>query len=316
MTGSEDLAPPREANVADPGAHQLSPSGAQPYPIQLQVEANPRSADHSDSEDQFTDAPSAPRSPESASFVPKATVEKVSDEPVESEIPGTEAYKLREADAKPDAISVIPDEETTSTTSSQSDEVPATVVEESSGTIGPHSAEFQDKRQADPTPDIVIDDHGEVKSSDSEQEEKQDDDGTVSLLSTPCVYRRVVQLTKSYLSSDGTIPDPQAANTPEPSGRPRGRSHRAAQPPSGFEEGFGDNDKDDQDAFGDDFDDFEEGAEDDDFGDFGDEGFQQPEPSPRYIPPTQPISLPFVSTSHISNTPRPLPLLNSLIADT
>lgn len=50
----------------------------------------------------------------------------------------------------------------------------------------------------------------------------------------------------------------------------------------------------DDDAFGDDFDDFEEGAEDDDFDDFED-GFQQPEPSPQFVPPAQPTSLPYVS---------------------
>lgn len=98
-------------------------------------------------------------------------MERVDHELAHGEVPGTEANKLREADAKPDAISVVSDGETsTSEGPTHSGQVPATVIEQSSGSTGPHSEEFKDRRQADATPDIVLDPQGEGKSSDSEAE--------------------------------------------------------------------------------------------------------------------------------------------------
>lgn len=65
-------------------------------------------AEASDSEDQFTDAQSAPTSPGVSSPLPKTRVEKVDNEPSFGEVPGTEAYKKREQDAEPDEIAMIP----------------------------------------------------------------------------------------------------------------------------------------------------------------------------------------------------------------
>lgn len=119
---------------------------------------------HSDSEDQFTDAQSAPIS-ESGSPIPKTRVERVDDERVHGEVPGTEAHAMREGDAQPDEIAVIPDVETKSSSSSaQSDDIPATVVEEASGSVGEHSQAFLDKRQADAAPDVLVGADGVEKS--------------------------------------------------------------------------------------------------------------------------------------------------------
>lgn len=78
---------------------------------------------------------------------------------------------MRQEDAKPDEIAVNQEEEEDSKSSSSSvpsGNAPITVVEEAPGPEPAHSAEFEDKRRADATPDIVLDSNGESKSSDSE----------------------------------------------------------------------------------------------------------------------------------------------------
>lgn len=69
---------------------------------------------------------------------------------------------MREGDAKPDEIAVVPDEDSKSSSSNVSDDVPATVVEEASGSTGEHSQEFWDKRQADAMPDVVVNSDGDA----------------------------------------------------------------------------------------------------------------------------------------------------------
>ncbi|KAK5990357.1 hypothetical protein PT974_08624 [Cladobotryum mycophilum] len=133
-------------NTADPGAHQL--------------------AEASDSEDQFMDAQSIPGSPNLGSPVPKTRVEKVDGEPSYGEVPGTDAYKMRENDAEPDEIAVIADPEAKSTTPTPQEPipVPTTIVEESIGEHpGQHSVEVEDKHQADALPDILLGPDGEIK---------------------------------------------------------------------------------------------------------------------------------------------------------
>ncbi|KAG5962199.1 hypothetical protein E4U58_003986, partial [Claviceps cyperi] len=90
MAASEELQPPPEMNMTDPGAHQLT---------------EPES---SDSEDQFTDAQSNPMTPRHFTTpVPKTRVEKVDSNPSHGEVRGTEAHRQREADAQPDEIAVL-----------------------------------------------------------------------------------------------------------------------------------------------------------------------------------------------------------------
>ena len=137
MAPSDELGPPQETNVADPGAHQL--------------------AESSDSEDQFTDARSYPMSPSVNSPIPKTRIEKVDNEPSYGEVPGTQAYQKREGDAEPDEIAIIPDQDAATPSSASPAVVPVTVVEEAPGNEPEkHSAEFESKRKADATPDVVL----------------------------------------------------------------------------------------------------------------------------------------------------------------
>jgi hypothetical protein len=154
MASPNELEPPQETKVADPGAHQL--------------------AESSDSEDQFADAQSYPNSTSLASPVPKTRVERVDDEPAYGEVPGTQAYQLREGDAAPDEIAVIPEQndadaapEPSSTTPGT---VPVTVVEEApGGEPSKHSDEFESKREADAAPDVVLKPEGEDKGETGEE---------------------------------------------------------------------------------------------------------------------------------------------------
>jgi hypothetical protein len=137
MASNDELDPPKETNIADPGAHQL--------------------AESSDSEDQFTDAQSYPLSPSIASPIPKTRIEKVDNEPSYGEVPGTQAYEKREGDAEPDEIAVIPDQDTATPTTLDPPVVPVTVVEEAPGDEhGERSTEFAAKREADAAPDVVL----------------------------------------------------------------------------------------------------------------------------------------------------------------
>lgn len=255
MADSRELEPPPQTHVEDPGAHQL--------------------AEASDSEDQFTDAQSAPTSPGVSSPVPKTRVEKVDTEPSYGEVPGTEAYKTREQDAEPDEIAMVPDDDTPEPSPSAPPEpgtVPVTVVEESTGEYpGQHSAEEQEKHKADANPDIILSPNGEIRSGN----EDAISDAPLSPTSSSARSRR-----DSLASSQPTI---LAAP-------PQEESNEKAEEEQGEDNSFGDDD------FGDDFDDFEEGGHDDDFDDFED-GFQHPQPTESAAsvpPPTQPQhSLPF-----------------------
>ncbi|KAL6403653.1 uncharacterized protein AUP68_13018 [Ilyonectria robusta] len=150
MTETEKLEPPKGSPIADPGAHDL--------------------AESSDSEDQFTDAQSAPTSPIMSTSIPTTRVERIDDEPAYGEVPGTEAYAKREQDAIPDEIAVIHDDALSQTSTSTIDaKVPTTLVEEAPGDVpGSHSAKFEDRRMADASPDLVLDSEGRIKEINGE----------------------------------------------------------------------------------------------------------------------------------------------------
>ncbi|KAF9879267.1 hypothetical protein CkaCkLH20_03500 [Colletotrichum karsti] len=258
MKDDDTLTPPKRSSISDPGAHDL--------------------AESSDSEDHFSDAQSAPLSP-GTSPIPKTRVEKVDDEPSYGEVPGTEAYRLREGDAEPDEIAIQEnksEEETSSEpvppASPGGQPIPKTVVEEVPGSSGPHSEEYEEKRKADAPADLVL-----KKEDDTKEGGSSTDIPPVSpaLSAPPSSPRMRRKPSKNALSSA-----PSSASL--------------APPPNG-EDGDGDDDD-----FGDDFDDFEEGEEaDGDFDDFED-GFQQPEfeapaaPAPAPAPqiPSLPFSIP------------------------
>ncbi|KAF4968149.1 hypothetical protein FSARC_4425 [Fusarium sarcochroum] len=265
MADAEKLEPPKGAPVEDPGAREL--------------------AEESESDDQFTDAASGAESPKISSPIPKTRVEKVDDQPSHGEVPGTQAYEMRGQDAQPDEIAIAPEE--TKSQGSLTPEViaPTTVVEEAPGARSrSHSIQYEERRKADASPDILVDSDGQVKEIQGES-------------------------THGETNSDNApphSPDSTASKSQEdePSEKP---SSLAA--PLQAVDGDGDDDDDDDDTeqdnddddadgdddgFGDDFDDFEEGNQDNDFDDFED-GFQEAEtPAPvaaQTLPP-QP-TLPF-----------------------
>ncbi|KAF7549866.1 hypothetical protein G7046_g8197 [Stylonectria norvegica] len=245
MTDHEALEPPKGAPVTDPGAHQL--------------------AESSDSEDQFTDAQSAPSTRGASSPIPKTRVEKVDDEPSYGEVPGTEAYKMREGDAIPDEIAIAPEDVSSDAGSSVSNNtIPVTLVEEAPGdSPRPHSAEFEEKRQADAAPDMVLTSDGDIKEI---QGESTTDAPLSPAPASPKPLDPPVQDDESSEADDDANIDDDGEDV---------------------EEG---------DGFGDDFDDFEEGdGGDEDFDDF-DDGFQQAEALPAPTPGSRPVqqaALPF-----------------------
>ena len=122
----------------------------------------------SDSEEHYSDAQSGANSPVPRSPIPKTRVEKVDDEPSYGEVPGTEAYKMREGDAAPDEIAIIPDlslktdvgggeDDRGRTLSPGGHPIPKTVVEQSPDTAGSvEHEETKAKHRADAPPDLVI----------------------------------------------------------------------------------------------------------------------------------------------------------------
>ncbi|KAK6704263.1 hypothetical protein SNK05_008197 [Fusarium graminearum] len=271
MTDAEKLEPPKGSPVEDPGAHEL--------------------AEESESDDQFMDAASGSGSPRISSPIPTTRVEKVDDQPSHGEVPGTQAYELRGQDAQPDEIAIAP-ETATSGDAPPTPKVspPTTVVEEAPELPGArsrsYSIQYEERRRADASPDILVASDGQIKEIQGES-------------------------TNVESNYDNSTPSPDSANTKlqdEPSEEP---SVLASPLQNGDgdhkdddkEENDDDNDEDEDededednggDEFGDDFDDFEEGNEDDDFDDFED-GFQEAEtPAPTAAAqPTPQSTLPF-----------------------
>jgi len=155
----ETLEPPaRKKSIDDPGAHEL---------------------ESSDSDDHFSDAQSGLEATSGIATpaIPHTRVEKVDDEARYGEEPGTEAYKMREQDAAPDEIEVVPEGRRsasslsmTNPTSPGGHPIPMTVVEK----VDPSSPSYgevpgtpaHDKRLADAIPDLVLK-SGELSRSSS-----------------------------------------------------------------------------------------------------------------------------------------------------
>lgn len=125
-------------------------------------------AETSDSEEHYSDAQSGPypTSPVPASPIPRTRVEKVDDKPAYGEVPGTQAYRMREEDAEPDEIAIIPDEKDPSPPEPEhaarsptpgGHPIPKTVVEETPDAEGAvtHS-EVEQRHKSDPHPDLLV----------------------------------------------------------------------------------------------------------------------------------------------------------------
>ncbi|KAF4462866.1 hypothetical protein FALBO_10304 [Fusarium albosuccineum] len=253
MTDAEKLEPPKGAPTEDPGAREL--------------------AEESDSDDQFTDAQSDAASSKISSPVPKTRVERVDDQPSYGEIPGTQAYAMREQDAQPDEIAIAPEESKSQDSSSTvSATGPTTIVEEAPGPRSrSHSIQYEERRKADASPDIVVDSDGQVREIQGES------------------------TTGETTTDDPSSHSPDSPASKSQEDEPSEKPTVIAAPVQGGDSDDDDAEDDDEDDFGDDFDDFEEGNEEDDFDDF-EEGFQQaeapaPAPTQGALPP-QP-TLPF-----------------------
>lgn len=98
--------------------------------------------------------------------VPLTRVEKVDNEPSYGEVPGTDAYHMRENDAEPDEIAVIADmkdgevEPPLRVSTPGGQPIPTTVVEKVDPAIPSHGevpgTPAHDKRAADAVPDLVL----------------------------------------------------------------------------------------------------------------------------------------------------------------
>jgi len=146
----ETLEPPARTSIDDPGAHDL---------------------ESSDSDDHFSDAQSGLEATSGISSpaipIPHTRVEKVDDETRYGEEPGTDAYRMREQDASPDEIEVVPEFHRstsslsmTNPTSPGGQPIPMTVVEKVDPSSPSHGeipgTEAHDKRLSDAVPDLVV----------------------------------------------------------------------------------------------------------------------------------------------------------------
>ncbi|KAL2133934.1 hypothetical protein VTI74DRAFT_1352 [Chaetomium olivicolor] len=245
------LSPPERRDTIDPGAHELSEA----------------------SEDEhYSDAQSRSVSPARASPIPKTRVERVDDKPAYGEVPGTQAYAMREGDAEPDEIAIISDAANPTLAEPKPTErpptpgghpIPKTVVEETPDAEGSVThPENRQRRKSDARPDVVVKADGQKVV---EGGEAIDTPIPSSSLNTPTFPTRTRR--KSSVASRRCPLSPRLG--------PESAAVSAAE--------------DGDDDFGDDFDDFEEGGEDGDFGDF-DDGFQQAEETPAPPPPPPPAA--------------------------
>ncbi|KAK4240946.1 hypothetical protein C8A03DRAFT_12744 [Achaetomium macrosporum] len=262
------LSPPERKDTVDPGAHEL--------------------AEASDSEEHYSDARSGPMTPSRASPIPRTRVERVDDKPAYGEVPGTQAYRMREGDAAPDEIAIIPDPSNQPTPEPEEpprfptpggQPIPKTVVEETPDVEGSVThPENRQRRNSDAHPDVVVKADGKVEENGAANDTPNT--SSLSTPTTPTSTRRKSSLALERSPLDPGLPGPESAVSVN-------------------EDGDGGDDD-----FGDDFDDFEEGGEDGDFGDF-DDGFQQAEeapvpPPPPSVPAAQSLSFPIPTFDDLS----------------
>ncbi len=262
------------------------------------------SQSRSSSRGRAVDSPSTP----GGGPIPKTVIEMVdSSSPSHGDVPGTEAHKMRMADAEPDVVLKAPENDDGVAASSNSGHtpgdlpIPSTVISKVDGEPSHGEVPGTDAyaiRQSDAKPDTV--------------EETGDVEGKQM---APLAATSSERLTESgsptaSMSRSNTENDPpwkspsvrQLEPYSEPSIDTSGNKGQTLGDYNEYEDG----DKAD-DGFGEDFDDFEEGGEEDEFGDF-DDGFQSPgvagstaemESTPQILPTATPL---FVSSrSYIFN---------------
>ncbi|KAE8351452.1 hypothetical protein BDV28DRAFT_149985 [Aspergillus coremiiformis] len=294
---SERLSRPSSLHLEPPGKSvELEDSGARD------------SATNSD-DDHFSDASEGHErarlrsDAERTSPVPRTRVEKIDDSPSHGDVPGTRAYELREHDAVPDEIEVIPEgsRSRSSSTAGQQQRpltpggspIPRTIVElvdvdhPSHGNIpGTHAYETH---RADAVPDIVTtasDSDAKSPLHSPESNERGSSEGTTTDIDVPgTVLQRVDSLPNDTARSGPrahqrrpsdalpdvieTVPDAPDALSPSQDSPLHQSPDEPGSPVT--------SENDENQMAADDFDDFAEEQDmgEDDFGDF-DDGFQEP----------------------------------------
>lgn len=285
----ETLEPPVRKSIDDPGAHDL---------------------ESSDSDDHFSDAQSGLEATSGIAtpVIPHTRVEKVDDETRYGEEPGTEAYKMREQDASPDEIEVVPEGRrsasslsTSNPTSPGGQPIPLTIVEKIDPNLPSHGEVpgtlAHNKRLADAVPDMVVR-SGDRSRSSSMRSRSGSTPGDLPIPITK--VERVdskpahgeVPGTKAYeLRRGDAEPDileevedvPGSPTVPAP--RSPTINHARRKSSAAGKKGapvatddYNEAEDGSDGGFGDDFDEFEEGEEFDEFGEF-DDAFQEAAPA-------------------------------------
>ncbi|KAJ5684377.1 uncharacterized protein N7477_000722 [Penicillium maclennaniae] len=302
----------------DPSTHLEPPSNT----IQKEDPGAEDTASSSDDE-HFSDASeghdNVSSSPQfgSTSPVPRTRVERVDSNPHHGEVPGTAAYEMREQDAVPDEIEILPE----SAEGTQSKDVspagsqdrpltpsgspiPRTIVEKVDPELPSHGeipgTEAYVKRQADAVPDLIkpADDPDDAQPPsvnhefpDANSSDQEIPATKVSRVETMPTEEGLPSHPKAHqCSPSDAVPD-IVETVPD-----------ASRPEQHLSQDLAEVSSDNQD-FGDDFDEFVEEQDemgDDDFGDF-DDGFQEPTdevdeeaPMGGTMTPQQPLALPSV----------------------
>ena len=219
------LEPPRKSvELEDPGARDSGEHQVYHRPVVDSGADILATATNSD-DDHFSDASEGQPHPQShppsgrASPIPLTRVEKVDEEPSHGEVPGTAAYEVREQDAVPDQIEIIPDGSRSRSASAASQRpvtpsssIPRTVVEKvdldepSHGDV-PGTPAYE-KRKADAVPDVVR------KASDSDDSSPSPGSVEASAADTPVPE---TLLSRVNSNEDDTEDAGPLAHRPKPS---------------------------------------------------------------------------------------------------
>ncbi|PLB34339.1 uncharacterized protein BDW47DRAFT_112445 [Aspergillus candidus] len=295
-----------------------------PKGVELEDPGTQDSVINSD-EDHFSDASEGRERSDSqplsdrASPVPLTRVERVDENPAYGEVPGTSAYEIRERDAVPDQIEVIPEGSRSRSASTAGPSrrpsdagepsIPRTVVEvvnpdEPSHGDVPGTLAYE-QRKADAVPDVVMTTPGPSPSL-SPESNAADVEVPETVLSRvdsspeqdESPHPRAHQRKPSDALPDVTKTVPDAPDPSSPQLVPKDHDESESSPE-------GDNETADAEP-ADEFDDFAEEQEmgEDDFGDFDDfdDGFQEPEPVPSQ-PPTPPSVPPLIDFDSFQSLP-------------
>ncbi|KAI9732071.1 MAG: hypothetical protein M1818_007666 [Claussenomyces sp. TS43310] len=300
MSGKEEKLQPPSVTTEDPGAHEL--------------------VDSEESEDHFSDAQSEHHSGRS-SPIPITRVEKVDNEPSHGEVPGTDAYKLREGDAQPDQIAVIPEEDrsqpslrTSRPSTPGGKPIPTTVVEKIDASSPGHGevpgTSAHEMRRADAVPDLVLrtpegspspsnisrpragSTPGDLPIPITKVEKVDSEPRHGEIPGTEAYEMREGDAEPDIVEVVGDVPGSPTSNADRSPSISHARRNPSETEKTLMAEECADYDEAEDGeadaAFGDDFDDFAEGEEDAEFGDFNDD-YREPEAVPS--PPPQPVAV-------------------------